>query len=110
VSPSQGRAEPGLSWRHRKQRAAALAAFVGGEQCPYAAEDPLCPGPMWEGQQLDLDHATPRVLGGTGHDSRLAHASCNRRAGARLGNRLRGARRRGVADPDLSPSPTSRDW
>ena len=40
-------------------------------------------------------HQVPMAMGGVLPDA-LAHASCNRRAGAILGNRLRGARRRGA--------------
>lgn len=76
--------ERGLGWDHQKRRAAALKVFREGEPCP------LCGYPMSRRQRLDLDHVTPRVLGGTDGPSRMAHATCNRRAGAVLGNRLRG--------------------
>jgi hypothetical protein len=48
---------------------------------------------MHRGQLLDLDHVTPRALGGTGGPSLLAHRHCNRAAGARLGNAMRGRAR-----------------
>lgn len=62
-----------------------------------------CGGPMYR-WQLDLDrhdirgidadhHGQARVLGGAVPDA-LAHRRCNRRAGAVLGNRLRGRRPR----------------
>lgn len=105
MSPGRRSADDGLDWAHRKRRAAALEALEEGEPCP------LCNQPMYSWQVLDLDHATPRVLGGDGRfDSRLAHGSCNRSAGASLGNRLRGARRRGVAPARLANPRTSRDW
>jgi hypothetical protein len=47
---------------------------------------------MLAGQPLDLDHVQPRVMGGTGGPVRMVHRRCNRRAGARLGNRIRSAR------------------
>lgn len=51
----------------------------------------------WDQQKFDLGHGVPVVHGGTGNDSQPEHATCNRRAGARLGN----ARRR---------TPHSRSW
>ena len=102
--------ERGLGWSHQQERAAALAAFVPGAGCP------LCGRPMWRSQRLDLDHSVPRAFGGQG-PRRLAHATCNRRAGAILGNQLRGAARRGqpsragrrrgaAAPPDPARVPT----
>ena len=50
---------------------------------------------------IDADHhARPRALGGGDADA-LAHRRCNRRAGAVLGNRLRGRRPR----PPRTPLP-----
>jgi hypothetical protein len=43
---------------------------------------------MLEGQDLDLGHTEDR----TGYNG-IEHADCNRRAGARKGNRRRGRRR-----------------
>lgn len=54
-----------------------------GEPCPF------CGRPVLPGQRLDADHADPRALGGNG-GLRWAHSVCNRRAGAHLGNLLRG--------------------
>jgi len=51
---------------------------------------------MLEGQPLDLDHVQPRVMGGAGGPVRMTHRQCNRRAGARLGNRLQKRRRQAV--------------
>jgi hypothetical protein len=48
---------------------------------------------MYQWQALDRDHVTPRALGGTDGPAVLAHARCNRSAGARLGNRQRGMAR-----------------
>ena len=64
----------------------------------YGSACPLCGLTMYEDQALDLDHSTPVVLGGGAQPGdRMAHASCNRSAGATLGNQLRGNR-------------ASRDW
>lgn len=71
----------GLGRRHRAARS--LLAPPDGAPCPF------CGQPMLPGQALDADHPTPRVLGG-GLEVRWAHSSCNRSAGARLGNALRG--------------------
>ena len=38
---------------------------------------------------LEADHIIPRALGGKGSALRWAHRTCNRSAGATLGNQLR---------------------
>jgi hypothetical protein len=80
--------QAGYGWDHQKARARLIRALVDGTPCGYCGQG------MWRGQALHADHSVPRVLGGSEAD-RLVHASCNLRAGARLGNRLRGARRHG---------------
>ena len=70
-----------LGWQHQQTRAAMPRPH--GQECPF------CRRPMWADQDLDLDHAVPRALGGRGGE-RWSHSSCNRRAGAVLGNLLRG--------------------
>lgn len=82
--------DPRWTKAHRDARAAALAALVDGDPCP------LCDEPMTHDQRLQLDHATPVALGGLAGSGRLAHASCNERAGQRLGQAIRRAR---TADP-----------
>jgi 5-methylcytosine-specific restriction endonuclease McrA len=44
--------------------------------CPY------CNQPIRPGQRFDVDHAIPRIHGGTDLHLRPAHTSCNRAAGA----------------------------
>jgi hypothetical protein len=69
--------ERGYDAQHRKWRRRALAALDPGAPCPRCGE------PMWpDSQPLDLDHTDDRrgYLG-------LSHASCNRSAGAKMGNR-----------------------
>jgi hypothetical protein len=68
------------------RRAMAQLPDPHGQPCPYCGE------PMLPGEKLDADHEVPRVFGGRGL-LRWAHSSCNRSAGAELGNRLRGRRR-----------------
>jgi hypothetical protein len=80
----------GLGWSHEQQRAR-LLPLAYGEDCWR------CGQLMLPGQALDAGHSVDRALGGTVAD-RMEHASCNRRAGAILGNRLRARLRR------------SRDW
>lgn len=75
----------GLGWVHQKRRARLLPQ-AWGKPCPK------CGKPMLQGQQLDLDHDLPRVLGGKAGEGQMAHAYCNRSAGARLGAALRRAR------------------
>lgn len=106
-------ASRGYGHAHRKQVALLKAQHVDGMPCPY----PWCRKPMYLWQALDGDHySQPRVLGG-GLPDRLAHASCNRSAGATLGNRLRGVRRRMARGGQAEVGPygsgrgtTSRDW
>lgn len=78
--------EQGLGWEHQRARAAAIADLAAnpGRSCWR------CKRPMYVGQALDFDHVISRVLGGHRGPRKLAHASCNRSAGASLGNRLRG--------------------
>jgi hypothetical protein len=64
-------------WAHAKKRAAMLPEAYG-RPCIY------CGRIMLEQMALDYDHST----------SRITHSSCNRRAGAKYGNALRGLRRR----------------
>lgn len=78
--------ERGLGNVHQKARKSALRALQEGAPCPF------CGLGMFRSQDLDLDHSIPRALGGTKGD-RLAHRSCNRAAGARLGNQRRAAAR-----------------
>jgi hypothetical protein len=60
------------NWEHRRRRAAMLPAAYG-TYCIY------CRRVMLEWMPLDYDHTT----------SRITHASCNRREGARRGNLIR---------------------
>lgn len=78
----------GLGYSHRQARQELPPP--AGEPCPY------CNAPMWPTMKLDADHADPRALGGRGA-LRWTHSTCNRRAGAVLGNRLRGL---AVREPD----------
>jgi hypothetical protein len=68
---------------HRALRAA-LLPFASGSPCTR------CGNPIELGQPVDLDHADDgvRYLG-------WAHRSCNRRAGAIKGNRMRGQTKQG---------------
>lgn len=101
----------GYGYAHRKRTAALLAQLVDGTRCPR------CPRPMYrqparnfDGRKLQGDHhALARVLGSTALPDTLCHAHCNQSAGATLGNRLRGRRRR-AATPTASPTVTSRVW
>lgn len=86
--PAGLRTDPNRQQKRRKQ----LLPYAYGTACP------LCGMTMYEDQPLDLDHSVPVALGGGATPGdRIAHASCNRSAGATLGNQLRGNR-------------ASRDW
>jgi hypothetical protein len=65
------------NWAHQKRRATALPQAIG-RPCIY------CGLAMLKGMALDWDHSTQQIT----------HARCNRSAGARYGNALRGLRRR----------------
>lgn len=72
----------GLGYAHQQERKR-LLPLAYGKPCP------ICGQTMLRDQYLDLDHAVPRVFGGQG-PRRITHRSCNRSAGTRLGNQLRG--------------------
>jgi len=71
----------GLGWSH--EQAKRQLPDPEGAPCPF------CGRPMLAGQLLDADHPTARAVGGGG-GLRWSHRFCNRSAGARLGNLLRG--------------------
>lgn len=75
--------ERGLGAPHVADRKRLLAVLRDGEPCWR------CGQPMYKWQELDRDHVVDRALGGTMGPAVLAHASCNRSAGAKLGNQLR---------------------
>jgi hypothetical protein len=97
----------GLGAEHRARRRALLPAAIG-TRCPIGL--PGCDGIMTDPTRMDLDHTTPRALGGT-HGDRIACSRCNRSSGATLGNRLRGrsgprrTRRRAQDDHPRPPLP-----
>lgn len=97
----------GLGWAHQQGREQAMAQLAEGRDCcPFTW---ICGGaPMWSAPglavqaghpgwmgRLDFDHYPGRVFGGP-QVMRLAHAKCNRSAGATIGNRLRSL---GIARP-----------
>jgi HNH endonuclease len=80
--------KPQYGWAHQRARALALSILADGTPCRY------CHRPMHKWQRLDLDHIVPVAMGGSGGPTVLVHSRCNRVAGAVMGNRLHGARRR----------------
>lgn len=87
-------ARPAYGWEHQQARAAALAALMPGTACPY------CGGSMDRGQYLDFDHYPPLAIplpATLVRVRRLAHRSCNRRAGQAISvARRRTTRARGA--------------
>jgi 5-methylcytosine-specific restriction endonuclease McrA len=83
----------GLGWTYRKNRAAAISAMPDGTPCPGCGR-PMHRDPIrnWDGKPLHYDHIIPRALGGHDGPKRLTCATCNIRAGVRLGNQLRRGR------------------
>jgi 5-methylcytosine-specific restriction endonuclease McrA len=102
----------GLGAFHQADKKRLLAAHRDGDPCWR------CGQPMYKTQALERDHLTARALGGTDGHAVLAHARCNRSAGAKLGNRMRGQRRAAAkaARPSARavtysvPLRTSRNW
>jgi hypothetical protein len=84
-------------WPHRRARAQALALLQPGDPCSR------CGKAMHPTQRLDLDHTDDR----TGYRG-LAHAHCNRAAGAIRGNRIRG--NTGQATTTVTSRWNSRAW
>jgi hypothetical protein len=74
--------ERGLGAEYVADKKRLLAVLRDGEPCWR------CDQPMYRTQKLDRDHVIDRALGGTQGPAVLSHASCNRAAGARLGNQL----------------------
>lgn len=82
----------GYGYSHQQLRQA-LLPYAYGQRCHH------CGNTMQPGQPLDLDHTEDRA----GYRG-MAHATCNRRAGAHKGN----AMRRG--ETKIEPPHTSRPW
>lgn len=76
-------AQRGLGADHQADKKRLLARHRDGDPCWR------CGGPMYKWQALDRDHVVDRALGGATGPAVLAHASCNRSAGARLSNQIR---------------------
>lgn len=76
----------GLGAAHQAERKRQLAALIDGYPCPR------CGRGMYRAMMLDLDDWPGRMYGGP-QVKLLAHRSCNRRAGAIAGNRMRGLAR-----------------
>lgn len=66
---------------HRRRRDDLLPK-AWGKQCP------LCGLPMLRGQVLELDHSVPAALVPGRPGDRIAHRTCNRRAGAKTRDML----------------------
>ena len=82
-------AERGYDARHQSRRKAMLEAA-------YYTPCPECGELMLPGQELDAGHSTPLAHDPEAVADRIEHASCNRRAGARI-------RRRGQRNPRPRP-------
>jgi hypothetical protein len=78
----------GLGAPHVRDKKRLKALLRDGEPCWR------CGQPMYSWQDLDRDHIIDRARGGTQGPAVLAHASCNRSAGARLGNKMYPQRQR----------------
>ena len=98
----------GYGHAHEQRRRELLAKLRDGDPCCR------CRKPMYRAKaaELDADHyRRPRALDPDALPDALAHRSCNRRAGARLGLALRGIQSRGRrAAPRTHPVITSHEW
>jgi hypothetical protein len=93
----RGNGLPVYNHQHNQAARAAKAAMTEGQPCC------LCQRPMYSTQRIDLDHASRDTYRG------LAHAHCNRSAGATKGNRTRGRRKHTRQTPPR-PVIASRNW
>lgn len=75
-------AQRGLDGHHVTDKKRLLKLHHDGDPCWR------CGQPMYKTQALDRDHVVDRVLGGAQGQAVLAHAACNRGAGATMGNQL----------------------
>jgi len=73
-------AQRGLGTEHQRDKKRLQAQLRDGQPCWR------CGLPMYRWQELDRDHITDRARGGAQGPAVLAHASCNRKAGAQAGN------------------------
>jgi 5-methylcytosine-specific restriction endonuclease McrA len=73
-----------LGRNHAPDRRRLLAAHRDGDPCWR------CGQPMYKWQALERDHVVDRARGGIDGPAVLAHAHCNRAAGARLRNQMYG--------------------
>jgi Uncharacterized protein conserved in bacteria len=91
-NPRPSAARRGYNWEHRRARAKALKDLqrAGALPCPFCHHD------MTVDMSLDYDHAVPLAYDPSGKGPRrLAHSSCNRRAGQAIAQaRLRTRKRR----------------
>jgi hypothetical protein len=75
-------AQRGLGAPHVADKKRLKALLRDGDPCWR------CGQPMYKWQALERDHVVDRALGGAQGPAVLAHQSCNRSAGAKLGNQL----------------------
>jgi len=75
--------ERGLGSSHVRDKKRLKAQLRDGTPCWR------CGQPMYSSQDLDRDHITDRARGGADGPAVLAHASCNRAAGATARNQRR---------------------
>jgi 5-methylcytosine-specific restriction endonuclease McrA len=78
----------GIGWAHQADKRRLIALHKDGDLCWR------CGQPMYKWQALDRDHILDRAHGGAEGPAVLAHAACNRSAGASAGNRERSRGRR----------------
>ncbi len=74
---------------HRARREQLLAQALKAEQSGSPMLCERCGEPLLSWQQLDLGHSIDLAVDAKALGDRLEHSSCNRKAGAELGNAMR---------------------
>lgn len=102
IRPRLTTTQRGYGNPHQKRVAALKRDHIEGSLCPYS----WCARPMYSWQELDGDHYSDPLVNTRRHGlpDRLAHARCNRRAGALLRWERQRAREGHVGGT------ASRDW
>lgn len=98
--PARGRPTRNpYGWPHQRAVAQLWSQHHDGDTCARCGRPTYRdPGRNYDGRKLQGDHVGTPLAVGDGLPDALTHARCNLAHGARLGNRLRGRRRKQAQD------------